>query len=869
MLAWLVMSLTPSVTPIHAQETLTPPGLMLVILLDDSLTNTGDTNTLSYYSRGGNLSRRATDPNNYRADAAIDLLTHLQSDLTAFHQVAVLRFANNDSDMKWLSEQSAGQKFVTVGGVGNSDGYNQLVTAITGRLPIGTGRPGQLDNAIVAAQEVITLQYDQNRDTPLKPVVLLIADDVPIDDAIENSPINDVGEQLETAQNAWRAKLPLFEDPLSELVNLPSDGFRPYTGACAAQAGGVTFAVFAMGAANWFDADGTLADFDTVQESQATEYFPALAARLTSLDGLDGSPLAYPIDPKFADADSVQLRADLQSAVSRLHRALRCATPVTIERETNTPANQTEFNFRLSAFYQQVRVTVTIPSSGSSVTFTRPDGTVADDLQKFAVSYGETRREIYTLTRPTDVDSAPKWSEGVWKVNISEIETATVTAEADLNLDGLDYTEVGDFTDLTPGRSEDYRLTLEKDGVTLRNDPLVMGLNVSLRASNGNTTPLELALENGDYQWTVVGDKAPSSGTYYVEFGLDLTPRDGTLLTSTNAKRSLRQLPLEYVTGFEISQDDPRTGATWACDDGKYSQELSVITRQASTGSNPDSLGSFTRVEMYYPLPDFSQSPSPTPMAILSWKPDLDDNDDSIRFSELIDCNLFQTGGDQNLLVIARFPGAEGTPVALDLGFSLVTFTPSLTPTLVPSLTPTSALTPTPTPTPQPSGAQPMRDITTSVLSPPMIYILIASLATLGIPATLRQFRTIFVENLPLLSVEILPPDATQTEPILPLWKRLPPMRYIGLLQRRRITIKNQRGEREWVCTVRGGQNGQLLIVAGVIPIDVQGQVFQPNSSATTQRARTTIKYGEVDDQTGLTQNQHELIILNNNRGVL
>ena len=149
-----------------------------------------------------------------------------------------------------------------------------------------------------------------------------------------------------------------------------------------------------------------------------------------------------------------------------------------------------------------------------------------------------------------------------------------------------------------------------------------------------------------------------------------------------------------------------------------------------------------------------------------------------------------------------------------------------------------------------------------------MIYFIIIGIAAVGVPITFRQFRVIFSQNLPLLNVEILLSGRTKTEPILALWKRLPPMRYIGALQQRRITITNSDGEQEWVCTIRGGENGQLAIIAGASAVTVQGRVIQPNGIELTQRVRTSILYNEVDNNTGIDQNQHQLIILNNNREV-
>lgn len=844
----LTMSLT---SPTNAQDAPTPPGLLMIIMIDDSSTNDpkpnagGRNNTLTAGLVNPNLLKRIdTDRNNYRTEAAIDVIRLLQSDPITTHQVAVLRFANVSVDQAWLggNAQDPAQRLTPIGG-GSSPNAESLITAVrTRNLNNITVGPGQLDEAMVEVRDFLqNSAYAAHQG--LKPVILLITDDVPIDGAISNSPFGN--------SSSWQTNLAKFQDPLRELTN--PTGYQPYPTdrPCALPSGGATFAVFAMGAANWVNRDGTTDKTpDTVDANISTEYYPALVSSVGGLDTLDGgvAPLAYRIDPTFADETGNTLRDGLQDAVLRLHRAVRCATPIDVQPTPNPPPDQRGFSFSISAFYQTTRLTLTTPS-GSGITFRNPAGETVQLAEIAALTYGDELRRHYRLL---DTDAA--WSVGEWSITITGANTADLYAEADISLAGTDSSISGELTGLKPRTRNNYLISVSKNGQPVISDPLLADPALSVTLFQSNRPSQELAvthLETG-YEVVIEETMAESSGDYTLRPTLNLKTRDGTLLTSAVAALTFPDVALNYDSGFTMEIGSSLDRTIWDCDDGDNTQNFSVITKQSSEGGNPESLGSFTQVDVYYPMPDLTLEP--TPLAGLRWRYEKESLEGAIEFDTAIPCNSLNPGPNQSMLVVARFP--NNSIATAQVNFSLPI------PTAKPAETLPPTLTPMPTPTPTPPRPAPIQDISNRVLAPPLSYLIVGILGVITIGAMYGGFNRWMSQHLPLHHVTILAPQADKNRPLLPRWKRLPPMRYIPYLQSSAI----QHGD-SLIFTVRAGDDGQIVIRAGSSPLNINGESVPPNTEVSTNRATITIRYNHISDD-AQTNNELKWRLFNHNKGV-
>jgi hypothetical protein len=676
-----------------------PPALRLVILIDDSSTNLANasTNTLNAYNKGARLNRAPTDPNDYRGQAAIELLTRLNADHSTVHQVAVLRFAFNSSNTRWLSGNGEDRPFTEIGG--GSSGLITLSNAIRGRglrlqndVIIG---PGQLDDAARSAQNALASAYQQDTANNLfKPVVLLIADDVPIQDRLANSPFENV--------TRWQADLPSFESPMREMVQ-PSSGVPPYRGVCqSTESGGATAVFFAMGAANWVDADGTTASYDDVQNSPQTEYFVDFAQRLGSLDPQNQTPLAYRIDPQFVSTNT--LATDLSNAVGEVYRALRCGTPIEIAQSEQL-SGSVRYTFQLSAFYQQAQISVITPS-GRTVSLTAPSDASVPTPE--IISYGDVSQRIYTLTRRLDTPSA-EWSDGLWTIEVGtsggDTGGVSLKGSADLNIErsGLgNISLAGSTSGLPPSTDTELRVGILQHGIHIRStDPLLQSTNAiqaSLLNTNGREEAIERVLErtggNG-YDLIIEGEQVPDGGIYTIRMSANLKGTVGTLLPNNLSLKPVDSVgvQLEYELGFAISRSDPDQNILWECVDGK--QRLVIYTTQSSLSSNAESIGSYTRVEVYYPIANLNTDPTPTPFAVLAW--DIETGVGSnTAFSTQIDCGLLtpQPQANARMLVVAQFPSINTTPPSLEIAFQATPFT--MTP--LPTYTPVTYVPPPPTP---------------------------------------------------------------------------------------------------------------------------------------------------------------------------
>jgi hypothetical protein len=810
------------------------PPLLLVILLDDSGTMNPGVENNSLTATGKLTNRRIpTDPGNLRSEAVISLIRQLQTDPRQTHQVAVLSFAVTGETPKWLSgnlDDTNPDYFVEVGAESDTAQIDAMIERLRTPRSYTTG-PGNTVKAFQDTLLPVLRTRLENSTGNYKPVTLLITDDVPID-AFAGSPWRDV-------RDPWLDYVRPFEESLQTLANAPL-----YNGYCASPAvdnvnpTGMSWVTFALGAANWVNSDATLRTLDEVESDFAAEneYFFSLSRRLNAFRFSDPTrPLLYRIDPLFSEADAAGVREGLQHATVELLSELRCAWDVPVSASSQG-LSRIDYTLDVSPLYRQLHFIadvsggVTIPqvmAGGTPVPFT--------PLEAADWKNGEKR-----LVWSIDQSQVENWA-GKWLVQFTADATTPVDLyiSAEVDLSGITAEVLTETEGLRPNENTEFSFQLLKDGKPLADSTVISRITGAIE---GDGTLIEFTPDNSRYTGVIPGSKTVRGGDYRLNLTLHLNQQPGVPL-----KESI-PLPvtgsgdgkatLSYSTGFSFGIPEPASGNRWETDCLDGSQSISLPFAMGAADVQAESIGSYARVEVYYPPPDpeVEQTITATPFTVLSYDTTLPPPGQTpvSRFVGEIDCSqLLMSGSAQKVVVRAIFPGGEVKTNEILFEFN-PTYTPTFTP--LPPVTATPTFTPTMTHTPLPPLRTPMDDLVESV-STPLVSMGIAGLAGLvGLGGVWWVTGWAINRLLPLRLTWLETPDEGEMRhkaPVLPWWRRLNP-----LFQRATVSSGATR-----LFVVTGHQAGRVLRVEPLVELRINNEFVRPGQHVLSQRQTTSIQY--------------------------
>jgi hypothetical protein len=677
LLVGLLLLLSLTLLPTHAQQpeftSTAPPALLLLILIDDSSTmnqperHLNSVTTGGFTRNGSDVPNRAVTDDDFRRYQEVErLITGLHADLLQTHQVAVLRF--DSAFGGWLSG-SAEQPFIRLGAEGDDAAFVQLREAL--RTPEAGQQPGDTVDAMAEALSALDRWVTTNAARgALKPVVLLLTDDVPIRNWAE-SPWNNVTE--------WRDYNAEFLRQIDSLR-----GRVQYTGDyCRHNNGSPLLVTLPMGSANWVNDDGTIVE---PQGATGGNYFRRLAdrsgAQTLRRDSVllysNNDLLTFPIDPRFVSL--AELESDLRNAFNQMLSEVRCLQAYDISDQLGGTGG--DIPFSVSAMHQQVRLLFDIqPPSGLELV--APDGrviTVADaqDWLKLVNTPRTDRFVAWGLNR--DGFGAPETWAGEWLIRVDSGFVPNIRLEYEIDMADLSWS-------LLPlsDSSAPIQMRLSVGTRNLTDDIVIRDLQADVIAADGS--------ERFDaVPFTVRGDayeaRVPFTQpvTYAVEPSLELNASLGDggryfrglrydLGLPTSGAGSVRpQIERGVVT---VNIESPQaSGEAWACTDG--TQPLRVRLLDDNSEDNSESLYSYADVGVYY----VGGGAFPQRIARLSW-----DLGEFFRGEVL--CEDLDAGADQAIEVRAEY--ANGLSGADSITFS---FQPTPVPTIAP--TATAFFTPTP-----------------------------------------------------------------------------------------------------------------------------------------------------------------------------
>lgn len=810
----------PAAPPSTVADT-APPPLLMIVVLDESGTMQNGTNSI--LPTGGTVpagfGRLSTDPADRRLEAIIDLAARLQNDRSTTHQLAVMTFARTTENPQWLTPDgwsafSGGiplDIFTPLGQDVENVAFETFVNRL--RQPRGwrdalSGGAGNPAPAMTLIQTAIT---DALRDRPtnsVKPVVLLITDDVPMDN---------FGTGPWAGSAAWSTYLPDFETPL---LTLSATGL--YQGYCAKPNGGVTVASFPMGAANWVNADGSTQEIGAPDAGTGT-YFTDLATRLGAVNPVSGDLLVYPIDPLFSDAGIGQNETDFDVAITGLLRGLRCTDR--IEVATTTEGLDAVGNVPVSAFHSHVTIVVDVnpdqiveivPPGGASLgaasNITRTELTPAGSPRK---------RVIFGLSRG---DFSPGSWAGQWQLRTEGTQIA-VSAEAVVDLSGVTVVDRTPVTSLEPGQPLDLRYEVFTNGYPVR-----PGDDLLASVTGSEPTIGQFPLEADGTEFTEQLDGFSEAGRYNVAVAVNINPPDTVPLTVTEVFNE-RLTTIDITSGFVLRRTVPDTDTLWDCDQGQ--QELTAIVELGSNSASAESIGSYTRIDVYYP-PRSAAEDEAMPIAQLAWQ-------EENRFVGQVDCAIFTDEDGDVIEIVAVFPNNAENTRNINFDFQ---------PTPTPTFTPMPIETAIPTPTPAPPGPDPAGNIGESITQPPLSMILIGLAVITAGSLTIRLTTVYFRTMLPLFNVW-LEEDMQPRERLLGRLRRYLPIGHQRTLLA--LTDDNRTISLARISGQRGGRSIQIRVLAPT-GVSINGD-FAPQGSTIDKR----------DEEIQIIYNNSRFTLINRN----
>lgn len=773
---------------VYAAADTAPPPLMMIVVVDESGTMQNGTNSI--LPTGGSLpagfGRLSTDPEDRRLEAVIDLAARLQGDRSTTHQLAVLTFARSSEIPEWLTPEgwadgsadgTPSNIFTQLGAGVDSSDFETFTNRL--RQPRGwrdaiSGGAGNPAEAMTFVQTALT---DTLRDRPpdsIKPVVLFITDDVPMSD-FSSGPWVSPG--------LWSGYLTEFEAPLLAL-----SATSLYQGYCAKPNGGVTIASFPMGAANWVNADGTTQGVNDA-DAGTGDYFTDLATRLGAVNPVNGDTLVYPIDPLFSDGGFGQNEADFDAAVTGLLRGLRCTDRVEIA--TTTEGLDAVGNVPVSAFHSHVTITADVnpdqqveivPPGGASL------GAASNITRTEVIPAGSTRKRVtFGLNRS---DFSPGEWAGVWQLRVEGTQIAVI-ADAVVDLSGVTVVDRTPVTSVEPGQPVDLSYEVFTNGYPVQPGDSLLA---SVTGSEPSTGAFDLSGEDAAFT-TRLGDGFTDAGRYNVSITINVQNPATVPLPETEVYNE-RLTTIAVASGFILRRTVPDNNTVWDCEQGQ--QELSAIVELGSESASQESVGSYTRIDVYYPPRAATDGDSAaTPIAQLAWQ-------EAGRFSNTIDCSIF-TGGDNEIEIVAVFPNNAESNRSVNFTFQ---------PTPTPTQTPMPEATIAPTATPPPPGPDLVGNVGESVLRPPLSVILIGiAVMFLGI-TTIRLTTIYFRTLLPLYNVWLEVNASPRQRLLGPLRRYVP----LGLGHYRNLITVTATGERIPVARINGQPGGVSIRITALAP---------------------------------------------------
>ena len=642
--------------PAHAQEILSeqtqPPSTVMLILLDDTLTNInrGDNSATSLSTTFDNVpvARLATDPQDARGQAVVRMLTHLQADESVTHRVAVLRFATTGETPQWLTGTDEAP-FITLGtGDATSEVFTATASRILGRANYRVVGPGDTVLALDTSLEHLGNEIRNSVNLNIKPIITLITDDVPIKTwALSPWRVSDTS----SGPDNWDDYVAGFSNTLDRLAQA-----APYNGYCEAETG-ITLGVFALGSANWVNADGTIAPYDgTINADGITpgngDYFPSL------LEGLGLTNYVYAIDPGFVDATGSVLKENLLEQTDSFITDVRCLAPLDILPERDPFS--TTFSFDVSTFHKQLLIAIEDPTGGIPPDLQVNLANMTPAPTKF-VRYRDDAP--YTIMVVNHDDIPENWT-GTWQIVTDPDIAIDLNIYASLDYSGIEIIPQTILDNVVRGERFSYEvLVQDRYQQPIANDPLLD--NVSL-VVNGVPGLMNFESERQIYNRSVLGDEVATTGTIDIAAMVNVRVPDGhtDLVPLTFPLTSIQ-------SSSQLNLGNPPSVGTLPCNDGTY--QLSVPI-DFDTNSNLDSITSYMRVEAKY-------RNQPTPIAILTW-------DFDTKFVGTIHCENLESGDDQTIIIEGVLP--DGGRQRIDFIFDYYAPTPTPAPTVNPLPTATA-----------------------------------------------------------------------------------------------------------------------------------------------------------------------------------
>lgn len=673
----------------------TPPGLLLVIMVDDSSTMNDNLSSIETARFGS--TRNGTDNSMLRWQNVGRIVTQLHADTQTTHQVGVLSFDN--SFRGWYSGTSDAP-FVELGAQGNDNAYNGLMTRIN-RADAGT-LPGDTVTAMTEVNNALQ-RWAQSfgRNSNLKPVILLITDDVPIE-AWSESPW-----QL---ASPWRTGVdPLFKQQVTEFTRIVN-----YQGTyCRHNNGSGILYTMALGAANWVNADGS------INQSGSGNYFQQIALQNNFTSLQTGEPLVSVIDAQMATGTTLPA-FDFETAFDNFLQEVRCL-------ETTEQRNIT-----LSPFVSSMTI-VFQQGADRNISLTPPDDRPVNSTNdviftdagvRIVAPRGERAPyQVWSFDRDDWVASGRTWS-GEWQTDVQTRVLRSITEDAT----ELNWQVVGDFNDELP----QLTIQLLKDGRALRFSPYIQSVSAVLenQQNPADAQTYEFnQLDDGTYQLPIPIESGIFTIEPYITMGQAVIGTDisaGTVVRLPDVAANRNDVLRIARTTIEpqlVVQDPPLNTSLNPNCSAEGVIDFNVDIGFGLDDPDPDLLErlySYVRVEVYHSF-DGQDAPAPdaTPIAVLAGN--LQESAFTAREPcAILDARARDAGTDDPQAVSTQqvFEYRPVSNVDIDLPLPVTAVFDYQTPTP----TPMPTVTPQPSPTrsiPTPPAVNPVSEVGDVLTSPP------------------------------------------------------------------------------------------------------------------------------------------------------
>lgn len=672
-----------------------PSSLMLVIMLDDS-SSMFMTNSANSAGRYGVAGRDPSDPLDgfgggvtvgTRDEAVRTVLQLLASDPRQSHQVAIMQFSAGDA-YQWISE-SQDMPFFSVGGPGYDPELelSHLFELVAKRLnstgPGNPAGPSDIRVLLTIAEGELRSQSIQYMGKPshtlrsqtnsarnqLKPAILLITDDVPME--FPWSPSN-ANPWLNPNTHIWTQYTEVLDENLNTLRGyLPSSNC---SNTIHGEAGGVPIGVIALGVANWVGVDGSIA-----QGQHAEPYYRVLVSSLSDDD------LYYPIDPMLED-QSDDLIAKFRNAGTDFVNTVRCNQVAHLAPDVSS-SQLTIYKLNISDFHRMIRFVIDTEDDGSVPPEIMPadgDRTYTRYAPPYAASisyqyFGDgVSREIWTFLQQAD------WA-GEWTITFpGETQISQLAVETEIQIGDLVAVPDKDSYLIINNDDAFFAARLATGGLPVDpvTDPLIDHIETIIA---GETFPVILDQERLIIAYS--SDTPPLPGFYDWHVIIYFNPH---YFEAPPVRVSIPSV-IQFDETFTRGDIAPANGTVWNCeylDSGEYGQLFEVqLIKPVHFVDN--SVLSTIEIQVFDENP--SENPEIAPVRRLVWN---NNGSDTATFEGVIPCDYLKpSGNEETIWIKAEF--ADNSPV-FELFAWDYTLSPTSTPVPTPTINPTSTVELTP-----------------------------------------------------------------------------------------------------------------------------------------------------------------------------